>query len=236
LFEKKGLKAGDKVLVVYYFHQGLDFVSTIHACFYLGIIPVVVSPPDMSRIEMDSRILLDVMARMEVKAILVNSPAEDLFKSKPFATEAKQFIKSGPNAGFTLPEIINTTKFSKSMRVMEESVHDVALSRLAGSQGEKRVAMMQVSPTPDGSSFDCVSLSHDTLIAQCTVFKEMLDLGSTRPILCCAKPYGGLGFLQAAILGIFVGCPTLLLGPVEYLTNPICFFDAVKKYQGAITV
>ncbi len=229
------MKAGDRVLMAYYFHNGLDFVTSIHACLYLGIIPVVINPPQMDRLEADAQMLFQVLTENPVKAILVNTPAEDLLKARAFTQELKKYREKQTGSEFALPDIINTTKFAKTVRVMEESVHDVAIARL--TNGDARpIAVVQILPTPDGMAFDSVRLTHDTLIAQCTVLKELMDLSSDKPILCCAKPYTGLGFLQAAILGVYVGAPTIMLGQVDYVTNPATFFDILSKYSSKLLV
>ncbi|KAJ3109402.1 hypothetical protein HDU97_006647 [Phlyctochytrium planicorne] len=91
LTQKRGLKAGDYILVVY--PPGLDYVYCLHACLYAGIIPIPLSPPDLNRLKEDIPAMLQLASEFGVKDLLCNSSVEELLRSRAAQIMVKAVIQ-----------------------------------------------------------------------------------------------------------------------------------------------
>ncbi len=58
LVQKKQIRPGDYVIVLQ--SHGIDFIVSLYACMYAGIIPIPVSPPDSGRLFEDLTILTEI--------------------------------------------------------------------------------------------------------------------------------------------------------------------------------
>jgi len=76
-----------------------------------------------------------------------------------------------------------------------------------------------------------VQLGHSTLMALSKIQKETCQMTSTRPLLACVRSTMGLGFLHTCLMGIFLACPTYLVSPVDFATNPNIFFQTLSRYK-----
>ncbi|KAI8050385.1 hypothetical protein BDF22DRAFT_124506 [Syncephalis plumigaleata] len=221
--DKRGLRPGDHVLLV--LPHGLDFVASIHACLVLGLVAIPVAPPDIDRIDEDLSSLLALVNDFEIRGVIINQTTEDLLRSKPF----QQAMRVKGETLDRLSNLINIGKVSSSKK-----------DRLLGSEGGFRLderwlqsehtAMIQVYYDADCRR-TAVRLSHAALIAQCRVQRLDCLLVPSRPLISCVRSYSGLGLLHCCMLGLYVGCQTLLITPADLMTNPHIYFEILNHYK-----
>ncbi|KAJ3187238.1 hypothetical protein HK101_009423 [Irineochytrium annulatum] len=127
--------------------------------------------------------------------------------------------------------------------------HSATLARLRKNtiQGAQRspTAVIMVHFNPDMQR-TVTRLSHATLMEQCrlqAIHGRMLE--STKPprmphqieegrngaLIATDRCFDGLGFVCSLLLGVYVGCVTVVVPWVDYVSNPTVWFDAVEKYQ-----
>ena len=75
------------------------------------------------------------------------------------------------------------------------------------------------------------TLTHKNIIGLCKVFKETCNLSSRSTIVGCVRHASGIGFVQAVLLGVFLGTTTYLCSPVSFAENPLAFFLAMARYK-----
>ena len=73
------------------------------------------------------------------------------------------------------------------------------------------------------------TLSHKNIIGICKVFKETSNLSSKSAIVGCVRHSSGIGFIQSALLGVFLGTTTYLTSPFSYAANPLAFFLSLAR-------
>jgi acyl-CoA synthetase (AMP-forming)/AMP-acid ligase II len=216
--------------------HGLDYLLALHACFYCGIVPICISPPDTHRLKEDIPNLLELVDDFKATCILTHSPIDELLKSK----QVTAFLKSKEkDKSRDLPNIINTTKAAKSSKFMEESSHDVAIRKMSarlkfGTAPEpgmsSPVAMIQVHVNADARQ-TCMRFSHQVLLDQCHYQKQLCQMTAARPLISTLESNKGLGLLHSFILGIYVGCHTLVVSSPEYYANSSLWLDLVNKFK-----
>jgi hypothetical protein len=224
LTEKKKIKPLQKVILMY--TLGLDYVVGVHACLYAGIVAIPFAPIEISKLSDDVEILLKVVKDFDVKYIIVNGFSEEIIKSRQVQNEMKN-MKA--HFDITLPEIIPALSSIKGNKMMEMSYHDIAVRKFSDSEtvGYPLILVCRSANRP----IKYVNIAHDTLVAQCVLQKEVCNLQENSPLISCQIPYADLGFIYTVALGIYVGCPTVIISTDDYLANPSYWFDFVSRYK-----
>ncbi|KAL7748106.1 hypothetical protein RI367_006462 [Sorochytrium milnesiophthora] len=219
ILTKKGLRAGDHVIVMY--SHSIEYLIAMHACIYHGFIAIPMPPPDMNRLAEDVPTLTSICDEFGVQGVLVNTVVEEILKSKAFHQQLRI------NKQTRLPSIHNTSKVPKSTKAM-------------GSDGlrldDKYIANRDI-PAVLWVNFNAdmertiTKLSHQKLMDQCRVVRQSCQLNSSRYLASCVRTYTGIGFLYAIAMGVYTGAPTLYLSPFDFSTNPQVWFEVMHKYK-----
>ncbi|KAJ9054087.1 hypothetical protein DSO57_1018213 [Entomophthora muscae] len=207
LVTKRGLVKQNAVLI--FMPPGLDYVIAVHACLAADLVVIPYWDFDAARLHEEIPALVRLVEDFSVVAILVNPATEDRLRAK----SAQALFKNYPQ--FTLPTIINISKAPKITRRL-----DGVFSGLAG-------VLVLVYFSPDMKR-QCISFSPPALLHQCKLHKYELGLTPSRPLLTCARVYNGIGFFHSALLGIYVGCQTILLSQAEFASSPRVWFELLS--------
>lgn len=218
---KKGLKMGDTVALV--FSNSLDYIYSFYACFYLGVTVVPLQPPDTHDASEQLNVLAYVSNKFNIHHILTNERSEDLLKHKSVAAEWKKIKRLSDVA------IINVTKAAKQDEAYLENEKFDEVMRFMTAE-TNRYAVIQVYVSPD-RDISLTYATHDTLIAQCAIFKETCNMIPSRPIFSWSKPYTGVGLFYCVALGPFVGCPTVVISAAHVLSSSRILVDILSKYK-----
>lgn len=98
------------------------------------------------------------------------------------------------------------------------------------SKNDDTIALVWLNFTSDHYRVGA-TLSHKNIIGICKVFKETCNLSSQSAIVGCVRHASGIGFVQACLLGVFLGTTTYLSSPVNYAENPLSFFLTLARYK-----
>lgn len=257
-FDKKGLKAGQHVICL--FPHGLDYIVSLYACFYVGLVAIPLPPPDPNRLKEDIPLLLSVADEFSCECVLVNQTVEDSFKSKPIQSMVKAVrqrqAETDPQLAGKYPSLINTSKAGKLNKVGVQPLEDPLFIAGLGTPASSYYtppAVVLVSFSAD-MKHTCVRLCHKNLLMQCrqmaihdqmlqSVMPDYLPLAQgssnsisstippSRPLISCARAYNGLGFVYGVLLGVYVGAVTLVLPPLDFFLNPQVWFEMIHKYK-----
>lgn len=206
LTHKKGLSKQSAVLI--FMPPGLDYVISVHACLAADLIVIPYWDFDAARLHEEIPALVRLVEDFSVQAILVNPVTEDRLRAKHVQTLFKNYPQ------FTLPHLINVTKAPKNSK----------RSDFPGLNG----ILILVYFSPDMKR-QCISFSPPSLLRQCKLHKYELGLVPSRPLVACGRVYNGIGFIHSALLGIYVGCPTLLLAQPDFAAQPRIWFEVLAS-------
>ncbi|KAJ1912663.1 hypothetical protein H4219_005520, partial [Mycoemilia scoparia] len=227
LCDKKSVGPGDHVLVV--IMPGLDFVYAIHACLAIGAIPIPVAPPDVNRLTDDLVPILVTASEFKVRHMLVNSQSEEIMKHKNIELALKAApLKALLGRTPILPVMIRIFKAPKSARPILGQ--DTFKPSPVWADHSRPALIMQFTGSQPATP-QYVSVSHPSIMAYCSQQKSDFQMLSNHPVITSVRAYNGYGLLHCAMIGIYVGCPSLLLNAVDYFTNPIVWFDLVCRYK-----
>jgi len=244
LEKKCNFQAGDKVVLL--FPNGIEFVATIYACWFLGLVPVPVQlPGDEDKDERAQREdivqLIGLLAelRLSHQLLLGSNATESFFKQRSTLAHIRAYIRARQDA--TVPIVFSV---SKAPRLGPNK----ALGKESGLLGPPKVVPSSSSlaspgaiPSQDAAVFaqyttdrrrTLVKITHGTLMAQSKAQKVQLQLESIDPLVACWKSLSGLGFLQSCALGIYTGAPTILIDYEEFLKAPRVYFEILERHGG----
>ncbi|KAF7730847.1 hypothetical protein EC973_001365 [Apophysomyces ossiformis] len=222
---KKGFKRGSKALVLMPF--GHEWIRSIYACLSLGVVPVIVEPPDLhKRVKEDIALVLTTARELNVSHILVNAQSEEIMKHKLVSSVLKELL--GRGATYKMPDYTNVSKtprYHKMLGVDRELTIGKDLLNAATP------ALISVHCSPSGNTL-YAALDHKTILNQCGAQKTTCQLKSQRSIVATGLgSYHGLGLLYSAFCGVYVGCTTVLLASEDYHMNPALFFELLHRFK-----
>ena len=210
LKNKAKLSPGDHALLMYTHSE--DFVFATHACMILGIVAIPMAPVDQNRLNEDAPALLHMITDFKVRAILVNNDVDSVLKQKPVSQHLKQ---SATILRVNIPPTYNTSKPPKQNHGCRELGFTINPSWTQPGYP----VVIWIYWTPDQRRV-AVQLGHDTIMALCKVQRETCQMKCNRPILGCVRSTVGIGFIHTCLMGIYLACPTYLISPVDFATQP----------------
>ncbi|KAG7666394.1 uncharacterized protein J8A68_000068 [[Candida] subhashii] len=224
LIEKAAVKPGQYVILMYSLSE--EFVIAVHACLICGIIAVPMLPFDSNRIGEDFPAFVGVIRDFDISEILVNDEIEKFLKNGPVADSLKK-ISHKRVKGL---KIKNTTKLTKLPNLASLNSKISTYQAAVNFRDEHTTALVWLNFSSDHYRVG-TTLSNRNIIGICKVFKETCNMNSQTPIVGCVRHASGIGFVQACLLGVFLGTTTYLSSPVNYAENPLSFFLTLARYK-----
>lgn len=221
LKNKVRLKPGEHVILMYTHSE--DYVFAVYACMVLGLVAIPVAPLDQNRLSEDAPAFLHIVADMSVKAVICNTEVNDLIKQKVVLQHLKQ---SATYLKTHIPAVYNTTKPPKQ----SHGCRDLGLTISRGWISPTNPILVWTYWTPDQRRIS-VQLGHDTLFGMCKVQKQTFQMTSSKPVLGCVRSTVGIGFLHTCLMGVYNGCATYLMSPLDFAQNPQQLFMALSRYK-----
>jgi acyl-CoA synthetase (AMP-forming)/AMP-acid ligase II len=257
-FSKKCmLKTGTRVMLM--FHFGADFVRALYACFVVGLIPVICTPPELlqssqKRIQEDVNTMMRTLYDLNIQHVIVNAQTEDILRNKTVTSAAKIATTIyGKLIGMKrIPDTINIEKAPRFNKLLgPESGYSV---RSEWTTDKLRPAFVLVYQNQcidfASGAHQYVSYSHGTIVSQCRSQKLTCQLKYQKPLIVTGlSAFEGLGLLYAAFCGVYVGksflhsspeiqftdsyfiigCTTILMPTVEFKNNTLSYFELIAK-------
>lgn len=224
MIEKTPLRAGQYVILMYSLSE--EFIIALYACFMCGIIPIPILPFDSNRVGEDFPAFVGVVRDFDVQEVFVNDDVERFMKNGPVSDALKKM-----NHRRTRPlRLKNTSKIAKVSNVASLNSKIAKYQAEAHYRDEDTTALVWLNFTSDHYRVG-VRLTHKNIIHVCKVFKETCNLSSKSAIVGCVRHAAGIGFIQSALLGLFLGTTTYLSSPVNFAENPLAFFLALSRYK-----
>ena len=202
------------------FSYGINFIVSLYACFYLGIIPIPMHVLSEEVFDVEIEQIWRLVTSMSVNGVLKEGSFIDP-KWKRFAQLKKvQF------------EILIFEKIAKSKGKL--SIKDSMYFK-----PDKSPVLTQVYFNHGTDIFSAFQLTNENIMEQCRIFcihRQNVKKGKTdsSPLIACIKAYNGFGFIYSSILGIYLGSSTICMLPETYLSQPYTYFQLIEKYKSNI--
>ena len=224
LIDKAPLRSGSYAILMYSLSE--EFVIAVYACFLCGIIPIPMLPFDSNRIGEDFPAFVGVVKDFDVREVLVNEDVEKYLKNGPVS----DMLKKMNSKKWNVQKIKNTAKLSKVSNLSTLKSKIVRYQLEANFRDDNSIAMVWINFTSDHYRV-AAALNHRNILGICKVFKETCNLNSKSNIVGCVRHSAGIGFMQSAILGVYLGTTTYLSSPVTFAENPMAFFNSLARYK-----
>lgn len=209
------LKPGHVAILIYTHSE--DFMHAIYACMLAGVTVIPFSPIDMSRLDEDIPSLVKAIKQFRSSALLGNTGTHTMMEDK----QLQSYLKSRQ---INLPKLHNTSKAR-----LNDDCKAFSVIRMP-PQSAKRTCLIWIYVNPD-HEYTASCFSHQQLLGMCKIQKETCQMSATRPIIGCIRSVNGLGFLYSFCLGVYTGCFTLLVSPVDFANNPGLYFLTASQYK-----
>jgi acyl-CoA synthetase (AMP-forming)/AMP-acid ligase II len=200
-----GVKPGDRILLL--LPQGLDYVVTLYACFYAGLIAVPASPPARAK----------QLARLQkiasdASAALIISDRDTL-----------------ETFGAALGEL--TAVPCRTVEDIDIEIDgEAALPALNGDS----IALLQYT---SGSAGDPkgVIVTHRNLCADQVLLQEALATGPQSSTVSWLPLFHDMGLIMGMMHPLFVGAPCYLMAPLAFLQKPARWLHAISRYRAQVS-
>ncbi|KAJ2158003.1 hypothetical protein GGF46_004099 [Coemansia sp. RSA 552] len=205
-----------------------SFVVAIYACMAIGAIPIPIAPPDSTRLSDDMPPLLVTAREFRIGCILVDSQSEEVFRGKVMETAMRVPSLRALLGRHRMPSVLSVAKASKTPRHMLG--HGSGLRFNPQWADPARPALIMQFAGAQASTPQYVSYSHRALLGFGAQQKGDFQMQPGRPVIASVRAYNGYGLLHCCVVGVYVGCTTLLLAPADFFSAPNVWFELVQRY------
>ena len=212
LARHKGLRRGDRVLLVY--PPGLEIIVALVACARIGVIPVPVYPPTPMNFESGLAKLTFVARDCGASAALTTRGFQRSYQ----LLLAKRRISALWSKSPALPALAWITT---------DDVRGVASEDFGNDPDPVLLLQYTSGSTADPKG---VVVSHDNVIANCAA---TLDFVPT--CVSWLPQYHDMGLIGLLTTPMTTGTPLVLAAPQDFLAAPSRWMQWISDYRGTVT-
>ncbi|HRK01281.1 MAG TPA: AMP-binding protein, partial [Oligoflexia bacterium] len=210
VLQKKGL-TGKPVVLLY--APGPEYIAGFFGCLYAGAIAVPAYPPNPSQIRLTVKKLQGIMKDAGCAAVLATSDIVLRLKPLFLLSPSMWRLKWVPT---------DRVEDSAGDRWVETELtrdHLAFLQYTSGSTGE-----------PKG-----VMLSHGNLLSNLESIRIGFGYTPDSRGMVWLPPYHDMGLIGGILCPIFTGFPVVLMSPIDFLTKPLRWLQAISKYKATVS-
>ncbi len=205
----RGLEPGGVVILI--LPTGPELVAAYFAVLLAGGVPGLVATPS-------NRVANHDVYAARVGAILANAAAHSLYCTPEiaaiFAGERRALLAGAALVG---PDLARAAGAGISVRPRPDDTATIQYS--SGSTG-----------TPKG-----ILLTHRAMLNNIRAVRDGLGLGASDVSVNWIPLYHDMGLIDAFLLPLLGGSPTVLIPTMEFMRDPSLWLWAVHRYHGAIS-
>lgn len=197
---------GERALLI--FPPGVEFVISLFACLYAGIVAVPVYPPRNAK------------GLPRLHRIAASADVSLALTTTAFLPEVEKMFAATPNPPRCLATDVKVELNGGVGRALWRAPDSLAfLQYTSGSTGE-----------PKG-----VMLSHANLVHNSAGIYTKFGCTKDSVAVIWLPPYHDMGLIGGILQPIFGGFPVVLLSPLEVLQRPLLWLESLSKYRGTIS-
>ncbi len=212
------IKKGDRVLLLFPYSDGLDFVASFYGCLYAGAVAVTINPSkNADALEK----LLERIEDSQAQAVVTTSEVINYFKGKL----AKNPIKSvGIASKFSHLELVAMDEISLDKAAdwtdPEVTADDLAFFQYtSGSTGK-----------PKG-----VMITHGNLIYNSETIRHAFQHHERTTMASWLPMFHDMGLIGGVIQPLYVGFPVILMSPVELIQKPSLWLETISRHKVTVS-
>ncbi len=201
---------GDRVLVIYPYTAGLEFIAGFFGCLYAGVIAATMNPPH------SSETLPKVLERIQ------SSEATMVMTTESLLNQFKKYLSKKPEIATTFNQIpwIATDQLSSSTMTdwVEPTVTPDTIALLQYTSGS--------TGTPKG-----VIVTHGNILHNSEVIYRCFEHTPHSNGVMWLPMFHDMGLIGGVIQPVYSGYEVTLMSPIALIQQPLRWLEAVSRYQ-----
>jgi acyl-CoA synthetase (AMP-forming)/AMP-acid ligase II len=194
-------RSGDRVVLL--FPPGPEFVAAFFGCLIAGVIAVPAVPPASAA---DAAVL---------RAIVLNAGAVAVIGPRALMQLLAPACAADPSLAALIPI------------AFEECLASPRVTTVAGNP----VAFLQYTSGSTGRPRGVV-VTHDNLLDNQRMIREAFEHDSERTVFAGWLPlYHDMGLIGNVLQPIYLGVPSYLLSPRDFMKRPVLWLQAISRYR-----
>lgn len=200
-----GLK-DTRVLLIYAYSAGLDFITAFFGCLYAGVVAVPIHPPR------NRHAINDVQARLrscQAAAVLTHQALLPKLRTQLTASTSLHWVATDDGAiaasDWQAPDVQGDTL--------------AFLQYTSGSTG-----------APKG-----VMVTHHCILQNEWMLKQAFGNSETTITVGWLPLFHDMGLIGNVLQPLYLGTPCVLMSPIEFVQKPVRWLQAISRHQGTIS-
>jgi acyl-CoA synthetase (AMP-forming)/AMP-acid ligase II len=207
------IPSGSRVLLIYPYNAGIEFITAFFGCLYAGIVAVSSNPPQTRS------------AVRSLQGRLASSEAKVILTTKQLVGKIKNQLADSLS-GEALNELIWLT--------IQEIGIDRADDWHEPDINKDTLAFLQYTSGSTGMPKG-VMITHECMMSN----QQMLELafdGNEQSVGVGWLPlFHDMGLIGNVLHSLYLGIPCVLMSPISFIQKPIRWLQAVSRYKGTIS-
>ncbi|HHP7231156.1 MAG TPA: fatty acyl-AMP ligase [Xenococcaceae cyanobacterium] len=202
-------KVGSRVILIYSYNSGLEFIAGFWGCLAAEMIAVPTHPPQ------NRSALRDLQGR------LINSEAQVILTTKQLIGKIAKRLDSS---------------LAKTLIWVATDQLELPLERQhwAGTIKPDTIAFLQYTSGSTGVPKG-VKITHECLMFNQKILKQAFA-GNEKSVGVGWLPlYHDMGLIGNVLHSLYLGIPCVLMSPIDFIQQPIRWLEAITRYQGTIS-
>ena len=204
------ISPGDRVLVVYPYNAGLEFVASFFGCICAGAIAVTSNPP------LNSNAIAKLQERVE------SSEPKAILTTESFLQQIQAKLAQNPDLAPKLKQLpwIATDKIScsEAPQWREPKIEPETLAFFQYTSGS--------TGKPKG-----VMVTHSNILHNSEIIYQSFEHSSESQGVIWLPMFHDMGLIGGVIQPLYGGFPVTLMSPIALIQKPIHWLKAISKYK-----
>ncbi|MDJ0742604.1 MAG: fatty acyl-AMP ligase [Xenococcaceae cyanobacterium MO_167.B27] len=201
-------KVGSRVMLIYPYNSGLDFIAGFFGCLYVGMVAVPTHPPQ------------NPSALRDISGPLVNSEAKVILTTKSLLSKIQKSLT--PSLSKELIWLCtDNLELNSQWQNWDVEVKPDTLAFLQYTSGSTGV--------PKG-----VMITHECLMFNQQILQQAFAGNENSVGVGWLPLYHDMGLI-GILHSLYLGIPCVLMSPIDFIQKPIRWLEAISHYQGTIS-
>ncbi|ANV84454.1 AMP-binding protein [Picosynechococcus sp. PCC 7003] len=208
------IEPGDRILLVFPYSAGLEFVASFYGCLYAGAIAVTINP---SRSDDALDKLMERVEDCQAKAILTTQSLIEYFQKKLIKAPIKA-------AGLT-------QKFSQVKAIaMDKIPLTLAADWQPPQITEETLAFLQYTSGSTGKPKGVMVTHGNVLHNSATIYKSFSHSPESK-MASWLPMFHDMGLIGGLIQPLYGGFPSYLMSPIELIQKPVRWLEVISQHR-----
>lgn len=218
---KTPLKKGDRVIIMC--QNSVEYVAIVITCLICNFIVIPLPILSESDIEQEVSFFLNIIESYNVKRIFVDHKVHATLEQNTRISQALKPFK------YRIPKTTITSKVKLKNNLSLSQFKSAITNKFGPASKPEDPCLIWINKDRDSFKDLHIVMNHSLLLNQCKVLKETLQLSPSNRIFSIGNYTYGLGFIQACLVGIYLGATTSLFNSNDVFSDPKDFLLGVQN-------